>query len=92
MPRKPRIENSENIYHIINRGNYRSFIFETADHLAKHGAARVDHAELKEFNHPPMGSLAQGIVEGVGENRLRPDSTTRVGSSPGSIRSSASRS
>lgn len=29
MPRKPRIENSENIYHVINRGNSRSFIFDT---------------------------------------------------------------
>lgn len=29
MPRKPRIEANDAIYHVINRGNYRSFIFET---------------------------------------------------------------
>jgi len=29
MPRKNRIETADGLYHIINRGNYRSFIFET---------------------------------------------------------------
>lgn len=29
MARKARIERSEGIYHVINRGNYRSFIFES---------------------------------------------------------------
>ena len=28
MPRKARIESSDGLYHIINRGNYRSDIFE----------------------------------------------------------------
>ena len=27
MARKPRVESSENIYHVINRGNYRSLVF-----------------------------------------------------------------
>ena len=30
MARKLRIESSEGLYHVINRGNYRSWIFETA--------------------------------------------------------------
>ena len=30
MARKLRIEGSEGLYHVINRGNYRSWIFETA--------------------------------------------------------------
>ena len=29
MPRAPRIESSEGLYHVINRGNYRSHIFGT---------------------------------------------------------------
>ena len=29
MPRKTRVESSDGLYHIINRGNYRSDIFET---------------------------------------------------------------
>ena len=29
MARNPRIESSDGLYHVINRGNYRSFIFET---------------------------------------------------------------
>ena len=29
MARKNRIESSDSLYHIINRGNYRSYIFET---------------------------------------------------------------
>jgi REP element-mobilizing transposase RayT len=29
MPRKARIESNDSVYHVINRGNYRSFIFET---------------------------------------------------------------
>jgi putative transposase len=29
MPRKPRIEANDAIYHVINRGNYRAFVFET---------------------------------------------------------------
>ncbi len=29
MPRKPRLEASDAIYHVINRGNYRSPVFET---------------------------------------------------------------
>ena len=29
MPRKNRIETSDGLYHVINRGNYRSWVFET---------------------------------------------------------------
>ena len=29
MPRKPRIESSDGLYHVINRGNYQSSVFET---------------------------------------------------------------
>jgi len=34
MPRKTRIESSDGLYHIINRGNYRSDIFETDESKA----------------------------------------------------------
>ncbi|RKX31767.1 MAG: transposase [Verrucomicrobia bacterium] len=29
MPRKPRIESSQGLYHVLNRGNYRTSIFES---------------------------------------------------------------
>ena len=29
MARKPRLESGDSLYHVINRGNYRSFVFES---------------------------------------------------------------
>ena len=42
MPRKLRVESNEGLYHVINRGNYRSWIFESD------GAKRSFHDTLFE--------------------------------------------
>jgi REP element-mobilizing transposase RayT len=76
MPRKLRVESSDHIYHVINRGNYRSFIFE--DEGAKRGFERTLaeaclrnswqlHAYCILSNHfhlclsTPKGNLSEGM-------------------------------
>jgi REP element-mobilizing transposase RayT len=76
MARKARIESSENIYHVINRGNYRSFIFETEGAKAAFEKALFEacersgwllHAHSILSNHfhlcleTPLGNLSEGM-------------------------------
>ena len=76
MPRTPRIETSEGLYHVINRGNYRSFIFES-DGAKESFLKTLDEAcakfgwELSAYclmsNHfhlciaTPQGNLSDGM-------------------------------
>lgn len=76
MPRKPRIESNGGLYHVINRGNYRSWIFET-DGAKKSFVRSLDEAcvrfswELSAYclmgNHyhlcvgTPLGNLSEGM-------------------------------
>jgi len=76
MPRKPRIESNQGLYHVLNRGNYRSQIFDSAG--AKHSfhrtlleACQKFSWELSAFclmsNHfhlclaTPQGNLSAGM-------------------------------
>lgn len=76
MPRKPRIETSNGLYHVINRGNYRSEIFESDG--AKHSFQETLFEACSRFswelsaycimdNHyhlclgTPAGNLSEGM-------------------------------
>lgn len=76
MPRRPRVESSGGLYHVINRGNYRSYIFDTD--VARFSFAKaLDEAcvrfswELSAYclmgNHyhlcvgTPLGNLSSGM-------------------------------
>ena len=49
MARKARIESSDSFYHVINRGNYRSFIFR-AKVLNALRKSEVDTADAKRLD------------------------------------------
>lgn len=76
MARKLRIESSDNIYHVINRGNYRSYIFESEGAKASFEKALFEacersgwllHAHSILSNHfhlcleTPQGNLSEGM-------------------------------
>jgi putative transposase len=76
MARKPRIESNENIYHVINRGNYRSFIFRTEGAKQSFETTLGEAAERSSWqvlaycilsNHfhlclaTPKGNLSEGM-------------------------------
>jgi REP element-mobilizing transposase RayT len=76
MARKPRIESSQNIYHVINRGNYRSFIFasegaklsfeETLGEACERNSWRLlAYSILSNHFHlclaTPKGNLSEGM-------------------------------
>lgn len=77
MARKPRIESSDGLYHVINRGNYRSSIFESEG--ARLGFERTLFEACERFgwrlqayclmsNHfhlsvaTPIGNLSEGMA------------------------------
>ena len=77
MPRQPRVESNEGLYHVINRGNYRSHIFETDG--ARESFRRVIFEACERFswelsayclmgNHyhlcigTPLGNLSAGMA------------------------------
>lgn len=76
MARKPRIESSEGLYHVLNRGNYRTSIFESEG--AKHSFRKTLFEACEKFswdlsaycvmsNHyhlclgTPQGNLSEGM-------------------------------
>ena len=76
MARKPRIESSENVYHVINRGNYRRFIFasegarnsfeRTLDEACERNGWRLfAYGVLSNHFHlclgTPKGNLSEGM-------------------------------
>lgn len=76
MPRAPRIETNEGIFHVINRGNYRSFIFEDEGAKASFEKCLFEAAERSGWlvmaycimgNHfhlciaTPRGNLSEGM-------------------------------
>jgi len=76
MPRKTRIESSDGLYHIINRGNYRSDIFETDESKASFEKTIFETCEKANWrvyayvimrNHyhlaieTPQGNLVSGM-------------------------------
>ncbi len=76
MSRRPRLESSDGIYHIINRGNYRSDIFKSASTKMSFEDTLLEAAEKSNWqiyaycimrNHfhlaiaTPQGNLVSGM-------------------------------
>ncbi len=76
MPRGPRIETNEGVYHVINRGNYRSYVFEDDGAKDAFEACLLEacdrfgwllHAYYVMGNHfhlciaTPRGNLSEGM-------------------------------
>ncbi|MBK1878924.1 transposase [Pelagicoccus mobilis] len=76
MPRGPRIETNDGIFHVINRGNYRSYVFEDEGAKASFEVCLLEacdrfgwrlHAYCVMGNHfhlciaTPRGNLSEGM-------------------------------